>query len=288
VKHLKRSGAKTTIDEVAIRLSRHREQIALRILVVLNAQQRQQTEQLGLSQESNKEIVEVLAINQSIFKAMMQNGQIQRDYLRKEDQDLANRRHDETIAAILTCRNGDTQTIRYSGPPNLSPSLHHNGEIQGGRRATSFTQGATDTLTSAVVRKANFKSNDYSDIQAAVVASLYFRAITDRSDVVSEAHKKTFEWIYRDPSKHEKPWSNFSEWLVKGQDVYWINGKAGSGKSTLMKYIQEDSRTQAALLKWAAKAHLVRASFYFWNAGSSASNRPAGLAGVVLMGIAPS
>ena len=49
-----------------------------------------------------------------------------------------------------------------------------------------------------------------------------------------------------------------------------INGKTGSGKSTLMRYIYEDPRTLKALQVWARKRNIevFTPKFFFWNPGS--------------------
>jgi hypothetical protein len=39
----------------------------------------------------------------------------------------------------------------------------------------------------------------------------------------------------------------FSEWLSPNKSLFWINGKPGSGKSTLMKFLLEHLRTQELL-----------------------------------------
>lgn len=59
----------------------------------------------------------------------------------------------------------------------------------------------------------------------------------EREYNIAEAHQKTFHWIY------ERPDLGFVQWLKSGTGVYWITGKAGSGKSTLMKFIYQDQRT---------------------------------------------
>lgn len=38
-------------------------------------------------------------------------------------------------------------------------------------------------------------------------------------------------------------WNDFVAWLEEGDGLYWIAGKAGSGKSTLMKYIASHPST---------------------------------------------
>ncbi|KAH6717476.1 hypothetical protein BKA61DRAFT_476598, partial [Leptodontidium sp. MPI-SDFR-AT-0119] len=64
----------------------------------------------------------------------------------------------------------------------------------------------------------------------AILAQLEFSGMTDRYEDIAEAHKQTLQWIY------ERPDLKFVEWLEAGTGVFWITGKAGSGKSTLMKY----------------------------------------------------
>ncbi|KAL9619539.1 MAG: hypothetical protein Q9160_005815, partial [Pyrenula sp. 1 TL-2023] len=72
--------------------------------------------------------------------------------------------------------------------------------------------------------------------------SLRFEDINIRSNEISETSPKTFEWIF-DTTEDANPWDNFSRWLQDGKTIYWVSGKAGSGKSTLMKFIANDLRT---------------------------------------------
>jgi hypothetical protein len=72
----------------------------------------------------------------------------------------------------------------------------------------------------------------------------------------------TFDWVY------DKPSVALSKWLRRGQDIFWISGKPGSGKSTLMKFIQNDSRTSELLHRWKSSARQISASFFFHYRGS--------------------
>lgn len=65
-----------------------------------------------------------------------------------------------------------------------------------------------------------------------VLASLTFDQIQYRQETVAIAHQKTFGWAL-DPLSPTK----LEPWLRTGSGIYWIKGKAGSGKSTLMKYL---------------------------------------------------
>ena len=96
--------------------------------------------------------------------------------------------------------------------------------------------------------------------------SLRFDDMKLRGNEITESHQETFGWIFKD--KANLPWDNFYRWLQKGQDMYWINGKAGSGKSTLMKFIVEDERTSQALSSWANGKECIILNFYFWLSGS--------------------
>jgi hypothetical protein len=105
-------------------------------------------------------------------------------------------------------------------------------------------------------------------LEDAILDSLGFPYMDTRYHGIEDAHKKTFNWIYQPVGSETKPWYGFTEWLAYGDGIYWINGKAGSGKSTLMRYIYDDSRTSSLLNKWAGpSADLIMAGFFFWKSG---------------------
>ena len=57
---------------------------------------------------------------------------------------------------------------------------------------------------------------------------------------------------------------SFTTWLREGTGVFHVSGKAGSGKSTLMKYLCINRRTEEELQTWAGDKKLVFANFFFW------------------------
>ncbi|KAL9035737.1 MAG: hypothetical protein Q9180_004696, partial [Flavoplaca navasiana] len=83
-----------------------------------------------------------------------------------------------------------------------------------------------------------------------------------------------FDAFYEDSNVEfirDQPWSNFKNWLEgDSNDPYWLSGKPGSGKSTLMKYISTEFRSYCqshdTLSTW---TEAVTCSFFFWNLGSS-------------------
>lgn len=72
---------------------------------------------------------------------------------------------------------------------------------------------------------------------------------------------------------------NFTAWLRSRAGVFHISGKAGSGKSTLMKFLCSHKRTREELRIWAGEGRKpVFARFYFWK--SSKENMQMSLPGL--------
>lgn len=111
-------------------------------------------------------------------------------------------------------------------------------------------------------------SERHTKLQRTIIESLRFAEMTDRHHRIVEAHEKTFQWLFLPSTANQQKWTDFSGWLEGKSTLYWVTGKAGSGKSTLMKYIYGDKRTMDHLKIWAAGVPLVTAAFFFWNSGT--------------------
>ena len=98
--------------------------------------------------------------------------------------------------------------------------------------------------------------------------SLLIAGIYHRQAHIVENHTGTFEWIFDKSGRSVRPWDNLVVWLENGEGIYWISGKAGSGKSTLMSFLCEDQRTEEALKIWSGTKDLIMARLFFRNAGS--------------------
>ncbi len=94
-----------------------------------------------------------------------------------------------------------------------------------------------------------------SDYYKAIHKSLACPTIHDRCDEVADAHHKTYDWMFQNPPEGRTSWSDFVDWLREGSRIYWINGKAGSGKSTLMKYIHDNERFYKIIQDCQAQPH---------------------------------
>ena len=89
---------------------------------------------------------------------------------------------------------------------------------------------------------------------------LYFPAIPTRHNNIERAHAKTFTWIF-DPTNYN---ATFVDWLARGNGTFWVQGKAGSGKSTLMKFIYGHSEMIGFFYSWVGESDFVVFNFFFF------------------------
>ncbi|KAK0631354.1 hypothetical protein B0T14DRAFT_597045 [Immersiella caudata] len=81
-----------------------------------------------------------------------------------------------------------------------------------------------------------------------------------RVSQIEDKFKHTFEWIHDLPA--------FQKWLTQEGGIFWIHGKPGSGKSTIMKFIYEHPRTWELRHRPLGKAIELKAGFFFYYRGS--------------------
>ncbi|KAF4465412.1 Vegetative incompatibility HET-E-1 [Fusarium albosuccineum] len=135
------------------------------------------------------------------------------------------------------------------------------------------------------------------DLQHKFIQNLHYDTMQERESMIAEAHEGTFHWIFWDQQSDYSSASSFKSWLESDEQLYWITGKAGSGKSTLMRFIsrpvpptanQVDDETKLVgkvrprcethLQRWAgSEQKLIIASFYFWAIGQKSQASQKGL-----------
>ncbi|KUI67904.1 hypothetical protein VM1G_02745 [Cytospora mali] len=98
-----------------------------------------------------------------------------------------------------------------------------------------------------------------------ILERLRFDEIDHRRCNIRTAHKSNISWLFGD-EKQQSP-ATLDGWLVSDDDLYWISGKPGSGKSTLMKLLCDSMQTAQKLQVWAKQNRLILAEFFFWDAG---------------------
>ncbi|KAI0376952.1 hypothetical protein F5Y04DRAFT_285369 [Hypomontagnella monticulosa] len=120
----------------------------------------------------------------------------------------------------------------------------------------------------------------FEEAEDAILNWLWYPSIHDREDSIDKAYSKTLDWIFEEPKIDDKgvrKWDSFVSFLKGEKDMYWITGKAGSGKSTLVKFIHEHDQTQDALNQWASGRRVLCAPFYFSYHGSDEQKTELGL-----------
>ncbi|KAM7193801.1 hypothetical protein V8F33_007590, partial [Rhypophila sp. PSN 637] len=115
-----------------------------------------------------------------------------------------------------------------------------------------------------------------------LVKSLKYPTMNDRRNQIVDPHAKTFKWIFTGPlvahsdtdtdsDSWEEARGRFSAWLRDPtQPLFWVTGKPGSGKSTLVKFLVDDPRTRAGLTSSeSAPRDIVILSHFIWSAGQA-------------------
>lgn len=107
-----------------------------------------------------------------------------------------------------------------------------------------------------------------------IMRSLEFEQMRARKTQIKGHFPKTFDWAHHDSKDADQNArrirANFRRWLSCEDGTFWVAGKAGSGKSTFMKFLGEDGKeqTEKALQKWAGSRRVLAAYYFFWVGGT--------------------
>lgn len=100
--------------------------------------------------------------------------------------------------------------------------------------------------------------------------------MNDRFEQIMSAAAETCEWVWSTP---------FAKWLqeTKDPEIFWITGKPGSGKSTLMKYLVKTPVTRRKLqFAMEGKSWKIVHFFYNFRVNTNLANREEGMLRSVL------
>jgi len=126
-----------------------------------------------------------------------------------------------------------------------------------------------------------------------LLESLNFESRPYRHEIIPVAHASTFEWIFPGHESHTvhndqdslEERSRLVTWLKSGRGTFWVFGKAGAGKSTLMKFIASHDQTQISLKEWAGPKKVVMATHFFWSTGTAMQKSLKGLLQALLFDV---
>jgi hypothetical protein len=170
---------------------------------------------------------------------------------------------------VISCR--QISDGNYVQLPIQDPAVHFSGSTVIGTRLTRYILGDYNERNFFYPND-SAASREEKTIEE-LLAWLYYPGMHQRHEEVERAHKNTFQWIFDDGPAEEgtgyRPKdTGFITWLRDETGVFWIYGKPGAGKSTLMKCIMDDPRLNEHAGFWAGSSKLSICSFYFWKLGS--------------------
>lgn len=188
------------------------------------------------------------------------------------------------ICTILDGNSEMTEKIDQSTQIFTQLQMNHYDEIM---TAISALSGPTQTTSQRITVEvlADLAAGRAALTERFILQSLAFRDLRAREESIDPAHASTFQWTLREDSQENVKWSNFAQWLLAGDGIYWIRGKAASGKSTLMRFLTEAPETKDMLRKWAGNSRLHVASFYFWHLGTKLQKSQVGLLRSLLLSL---
>lgn len=107
-----------------------------------------------------------------------------------------------------------------------------------------------------------------------LLQSLKFDSMNVRRTDIKAANEATYLSFFKSLEFEIEPtsgsaatiWADFVDWLQSDDQTFWIQGKPGAGKSTLVKFLLQHESTPKALNKWTHNPLIV--SHFFWKPGS--------------------
>ncbi|KAL6361276.1 hypothetical protein LRP88_04743 [Fusarium phalaenopsidis] len=114
-----------------------------------------------------------------------------------------------------------------------------------------------------------------------VLSNLWFDGMDERKMKLQDPHPGTFQWALA-PQQPDVGWDSLADWLESGSDIYWVCGKAGSGKSTFLKHVFNHPETRRRLDAWGGEETVSLGSFFFWKMGKVLQKCRDGMARAIL------
>ncbi|EGX90688.1 hypothetical protein CCM_07108 [Cordyceps militaris CM01] len=119
---------------------------------------------------------------------------------------------------------------------------------------------------------------------------LKFHTLSERFESITQAEESTFRWLLRadgggddasspsaETTAHAAAKERLLRWVRHEHGFFYISGKPGAGKSTLMKLICGHAGFAEHAAAWAGDAQLVTGRFFFWKPGHAEQKSIAGL-----------
>ncbi|KZL68530.1 small s protein [Colletotrichum incanum] len=184
---------------------------------------------------------------------------------------IALQKLDEGTRSIIKALLADGSTTRSqmaSQISNIEQKLNQYIEV------STFLTNTHHAETIDTIRSSGPKSTSNNNavtertIVDNILGALWFSKMKDRYDDIETAHRKTYEWVFSGSEEQKGDSHSFKNWVESSHSLFWVSGRAGTGKSTLMKYLTLDVRAGEAFRRWAGHHDLVMANHWFWSQGT--------------------
>ncbi|KAL7946976.1 hypothetical protein V8C42DRAFT_298975 [Trichoderma barbatum] len=208
-----------------------------------------------------------------------------------------NNKLDKVIDLLETAPNSTTVTLLQPGEGPLSLEQLANG-ISGYFRADTGAAMKTirhdllqilwakDWKLDTSIAVESLVKIDTTMVAHAIAKGIRFNTIQSREAAIAKSFETTYYWIFqKEPSmKDEKPlWDSFPKWLEGDSNkVYWITGKPGSGKSTIMKLILQRESLWDTVSQSLGALRLLLVKYYAWHPGDTLQKSIDGLKKTVI------
>ncbi|CAN9388955.1 unnamed protein product [Alternaria alternata] len=112
--------------------------------------------------------------------------------------------------------------------------------------------------------------------RAIIFDRLWFEEMDERMNSIPAPVDGGFEWVFGDASRQV---GGLLEWFTntRGEEIYWLTGKPGSGKTTLMKHLFRNPRLFPHLEAWSGQLPGITSGFFLWNSGTEPQKSSVGL-----------
>ena len=151
----------------------------------------------------------------------------------------------------------------------LEPQFPHNSETAFPPRSAALTDVGSGMPNGKAASKffvSGWLARSVDSDHVSDESQIEVRNLLDAPDLnarvggIENRFDRTLEWVFE--------LQEFTTWLQRGTGIFWIRGKPGSGKSTLMKFINQSNKTWDLVHDVRRGGHEISASFYFHFRGS--------------------
>jgi hypothetical protein len=110
-----------------------------------------------------------------------------------------------------------------------------------------------------------------------VFKKLHFDEADERLHAVEAPMEGSMKWVFGDERLNDE--GGLLDWLgnINGDNLFWITGKPGSGKTTLTKHLFRNPHIFDYLEAWSGASPGITSGFFFWNSGTQLQNCPIGM-----------